>query len=78
MDGISLSLACLGCTVTAFDVDQAGVSILKKKAKNRLLPKVIKHLANAYDSDDGCHYLVVIATEVFGHVLYPDLMLANC
>jgi SAM-dependent methyltransferase len=75
--GITLPLASLGCSVTAFDVDQAAVSFLKKQAKNSFLPNLKIHLANAYDFDDGCHYHVVIASEVFEHVLYPELMLAN-
>lgn len=75
--GITFPLASLGCQVTAFDVDETSVSFLRNEAKRKLFSNLDIHLANAYDFDDDQHYHVVIASEVFEHVLYPEKMLEN-
>lgn len=75
--GITFPLASLGCQVTAFDIDEAAVKSLRARMEERGVANISVTVDNGYTFDDGKLYDVVIASEVFEHVLDPSALAGN-
>jgi 2-polyprenyl-3-methyl-5-hydroxy-6-metoxy-1,4-benzoquinol methylase len=75
--GITLPLASLGCNVTAFDIDENAVKNLKTLINQKQLSNLNIIVDNGYTFDDGISYDIVIASEVFEHVLDPSRLANN-
>ena len=75
--GITLPLASLGSRVTAFDIDAESVDQLQTIARHRGVSNLTVALDNGYTFDHGQKYDIVIASEVFEHVLEPARLAAN-
>jgi 2-polyprenyl-3-methyl-5-hydroxy-6-metoxy-1,4-benzoquinol methylase len=75
--GITFPLASLGCDVTAFDIDENAVEFLQAQVKNRRVGNVTVTVDNGYTFDDGKDYDIVVASEVFEHVLEPSRFAGN-
>lgn len=75
--GITLPLASLGCRVAAFDIDEKAVASLRKRLEGKGTGTVSVTVDNGFTFDDGKVYDVVIASEVFEHVLDPAGLARN-
>lgn len=75
--GVTIPLAALGCRVTAFDVDKESVEYVEEQLRNRSLPNAVTHTASALSFNDGKKYDVIVASELFEHVLNPFLLAQN-
>lgn len=75
--GITLPLASLGCKVTAFDIDKNVVEFLQKQLNKKAVGNVTILIDNGYTFNDGKEYDIVIASEVFEHVLDPSSFAGN-
>jgi SAM-dependent methyltransferase len=75
--GITLALASLGCQVKGFDIDEEAVKYLQGQMNQRRAGNVSLAVANGYTFDDGEVYDIVIASEVFEHVLEPSRLAGN-
>ena len=69
--GITLPVAALGCRVRAIDIDEEDVAQLRGRLKRHQLDNVEVAIEDAFTAG-GETYDVVIASEVFEHVLEPD------
>jgi SAM-dependent methyltransferase len=74
--GITLPLASLGCRVRAFDSDETDVESLRRVIDSRGYENVTVTVDDAFEFDDGEQYDVVVASEVFEHVLDPPRLAA--
>jgi 2-polyprenyl-3-methyl-5-hydroxy-6-metoxy-1,4-benzoquinol methylase len=68
---ITLSLASLCCQVTAFDIDQKAVEYLQARIEDRKISNLTVTVDDGCTFDDGRVYDIVVASEVFEHVLEP-------
>jgi len=75
--GITLPLASLGCRVTAFDIDAEAVGRLRARIDRKEIRNVTLSVDNGFTFDDGHVYDVIIASEVFEHVLEPSRLAEN-
>jgi SAM-dependent methyltransferase len=75
--GITLPLASLQCQVKAFDINEKDVEILRAQANRTGLVNLDVVVDNAFTFEDGKAYDIVIASEVFEHVLDPSKLAAN-
>ncbi len=75
--GITFSLASLGCEVTAIDIDGNAVEFLQARMNRGGVGNVTVTVDNGYTFDDGKDYDIVIASEVFEHVLEPSKLAGN-
>lgn len=75
--GITLPLASLGCQVTAFDIDEEAVGYLQGQVNQGSADNLSVTVGNGYTFDDGRVYDVVVASEVFEHVLEPSRLAEN-
>lgn len=75
--GIALPIASLGCQVTAFDIDVEDVQHLQAQVAQRGADNLSVTIDNGYTFDDGRTYDVVVASEVFEHVLEPSRLAEN-
>lgn len=75
--GITLPLTTLGCQVTAFDIDQDEVSHLRSQINQKEDHHLTLTVDNAYTFDDENTYDIIIASEVFEHVLEPIKLAEN-
>lgn len=75
--GITLPLASLQCQVKAFDINEKDVETLRAQASRAGIVNLDIRVDNAYTFDDGKTYDIVIASEVFEHVIEPSKLAAN-
>jgi 2-polyprenyl-3-methyl-5-hydroxy-6-metoxy-1,4-benzoquinol methylase len=75
--GITFPLASLGSQVRAFDVDTDSVGYVQTQISKNKIKNLIVTVDHGYTFDDGMNYDVVIASEVFEHVLEPLKLAAN-
>jgi SAM-dependent methyltransferase len=75
--GITLPLATLGGRVTDFDINAERVEQLQTVARQRGINNLTLTVDNGYTFDGGQKYDVVIASEVFHHVLEPARLAAS-
>lgn len=69
--GITLPLASLGCRVRAFDADETDVESLRRGVESRGYKNATVTVDDAFEFDDGEQYDIVVASEIFEHVLDP-------
>jgi 2-polyprenyl-3-methyl-5-hydroxy-6-metoxy-1,4-benzoquinol methylase len=74
--GITLPLASLGARVHGVDIDRADMAELTARAGVLGLGTISTTLHDAMAFDDGNRYDVVVASEVFEHVVEPDRLAA--
>lgn len=78
--GITYPLVSLGCEVTAFDINENDVEFLQAQIDKRSVTsrsRVTVTVDNGYTFDDGKDYDIVVASEVFEHVLEPSRLAGN-
>jgi 2-polyprenyl-3-methyl-5-hydroxy-6-metoxy-1,4-benzoquinol methylase len=75
--GIIFPLASLGCEVRAFDINKNCVEQILNYINLNKIKNLIVTVDDGYTFDDGNTYDVVIASEVFEHVLEPLKLAAN-
>lgn len=75
--GITFPLASLGCQVRAFDIDTNSVEHIQAQISQNRIENLIVTVDSGYTFDDGIGYDVIIASEVFEHVLEPSTLAAN-
>jgi len=68
---ITLPLASLGSQVTAFDIDLNAVEQVRALIEKRGVRNLTVTVADGRTFDDGRSYDVVVASEVFEHILEP-------
>jgi 2-polyprenyl-3-methyl-5-hydroxy-6-metoxy-1,4-benzoquinol methylase len=69
--GITLPLGSLGGHVRAFDLDRDDVEALEREAARLGFDNIDVSVEDAFAFEDGNRYDVVVASEVFEHVLDP-------
>lgn len=74
---IAFLLASLGCQVTAFDINENSVRYVQSQVNRNKIKNLIVTMDDGYTFDDGQTYDVVIASEVFEHVLEASKLAAN-
>ena len=74
---ITLPLAALGGRVTAFDINDNAVEILRTEIERRNIRNLTVTVGDGNTFDDGRAYDVVVASEVFEHVTDPERFAAN-
>jgi 2-polyprenyl-3-methyl-5-hydroxy-6-metoxy-1,4-benzoquinol methylase len=74
--GITLPLATLGGVVRAVDIDGADVAELTARARAQNFDNICATVQDALTFDDGRRYDVVVASEVFEHLVEPDRLAA--
>lgn len=74
---ITLPLATLGGSVTAFDINGRAVEILRAKIEREQIRNLTVTVDDGNTFDDGRTYDVVVASEVFEHVTDPERFAAN-
>lgn len=72
--GITIPVATLGCDVRAIDLDRPDVEELVRVAGERGLGNIHATVDDAMAFDDGVAYDIVIASEVFEHLLDPGAL----
>lgn len=75
--GITFPLTSLGCQVRAFDLSEKSVGYVQNQINRNKIKNLIVTLDNGYTFNDGKTYDIVIASEVFEHVLEPLKLAAN-
>ncbi len=75
--GIIFSLASLNCQLRAIDINDSLVEYVQNQANQKKIKNLNVTIDNGYTFDDGKIYDVVIASEVFEHVLEPSKLVAN-
>ena len=75
--GITFPLTSLGCQVRAFDIGEESLKFIKSKIERSNIKNLTVTLDNGYTFNDGKTYDIVIASEVFEHVLEPSKLAAN-
>jgi len=75
--GITLPLATLGCQVYASDIDDADLDVLRDLVKAQALNNVTVAREDALTFSHDRRYDVIIASEVFEHVLEPSALAEN-
>jgi SAM-dependent methyltransferase len=75
--GITLPLVSLGCQVRAFDLVPEPVALLRADLQSRNWCNATLGVDNGYTFDFATSFDVVIASEVFEHVLEPEKLAAN-
>jgi len=75
--GITFPLASLSCEVTAFDIDGNAVEFLQAQINERRVGNLTVTVNDGYTFDDGKDYDIVVASEVFEHVLEPSKLAGN-
>lgn len=74
---ISMSLATLGASVSAFDIDEGLVAGLRIELEKRGISNVVLTCQNAYQFHSDTRFDIVIASEVLEHVDYPEAVVRN-
>lgn len=75
--GTTIPLSLLGCNIRAFDVDKRNVEYISNQINGKKIDNIVVSV------DDGCtfasdvKYDIVIASEVFEHVIDPLKMASN-
>jgi SAM-dependent methyltransferase len=69
--GITLPLATLGARVRAFDLDETDAGALRRTAAEHGYGNLEVTVEDALSFDDGAAYDVVVASEVFEHLVDP-------
>lgn len=67
----------MGCKVRAFDIDETSVAYVRSKIVTNKIKSLTVTVESGYTFDDGNTYDVVIASEVFEHVLKPSMLAGN-
>lgn len=75
--GITFSLVSLGCQVRALDINEKAVEYVQSQINRNKIKNLIVSVDDGYTFDDGKTYDIVIASEVFEHVLEPLKLAAN-
>jgi 2-polyprenyl-3-methyl-5-hydroxy-6-metoxy-1,4-benzoquinol methylase len=70
--GITLALASLGARVRALDLDVEDVKALERGAERLGFDNIEVTIEDAFGFNDGNCYDIVVASEVFEHVLEPE------
>lgn len=73
--GITLPVAALGCRVRAIDIDETDVNELRREARSRGYDNLSATVDDALAFDEGGRYDVVIASELFEHILDPERLM---
>lgn len=74
MGGVTLPLATLGSRVRALDIQSSDVDTLLRRAAERGVDNITVTVEDALAFDDGRQYDVVVASEVFEHLVDPDAL----
>lgn len=74
---ITLPLATLGGRVTAFDINEKAIEILRAEIERRNIRNLAITVGDGNTFDDGKTYDVVVASEVFEHVTDPERFAAS-
>jgi len=74
---ITLPLASLGCRVRCFDISRDAIESLKHEVMLKGIKNLNATIEDAYTFDDGNKYHIVIASEVFEHVIDPKRLSEN-
>jgi 2-polyprenyl-3-methyl-5-hydroxy-6-metoxy-1,4-benzoquinol methylase len=77
MGGITLPLASLGCKVVALDIDRNSVKHVEKIAKERQFDNLHVSVEDGCKFSDDSSYDIIVASEVFEHVLNPTMLAEN-
>jgi len=75
--GITFPLASLGCKVRAFDIDEMCVRDVQARIDREKVENLTVMVGNACTFEDGQIYDVVVASEIFEHVLEPLRLAEN-
>lgn len=75
--GITFPLVSLGCKVRAFDIDETSVAYVRSQIVTNKIKNLTVTVESGYTFDDGNTYDIVIASEVFEHVLKPSMLAEN-
>jgi 2-polyprenyl-3-methyl-5-hydroxy-6-metoxy-1,4-benzoquinol methylase len=75
--GITFPLASLGCEVKAFDIDESDAEFLRTETIKREIGNLDVTVDDGYTFNDGRDYDIVIASEVFEHVMDPFRLAEN-
>lgn len=75
--GITIPLSSLGCNIRAFDVDKKSLVNLSNQIKRRRINNIFLSEDNGYTFTSDKKYDIVIASEVFEHVIEPSKLASN-
>lgn len=75
--GIALAVASLGCSVTAFDINIDNIENIKRKIKKNGKKNLKAFVDDGCIFNDGKVYDIIIAIEVFEHVMNPKMLAQN-
>lgn len=70
--GITLPLTSMGCTIKAIDIDESSVDYLKKAIKEKNIENLVVEHRDAITLKEKDRYDIVIASEVFEHLMFPN------
>ena len=70
--GITLPLTSMGCTIKAIDIDESSVDFLKKTIKEKNIENLVVEHRDAITLEEKDRYDIVIASEVFEHLIFPN------
>ncbi len=72
--GITIPLTTLGCQIRAFDLDRDAIGRIQSIALQNNLQNLVVSVDDGQNFFDDQHYDIVIASEVFEHVMMPELL----
>jgi len=75
--GITFPLASLGCKVKAFDINESCVEYVQNRIDHDKISNLTVTVDDGYTFVDGETYDIVVASEVFEHVLEPKRLAKN-
>jgi len=75
--GITFPLASLDCKVKVFDIDDSCVEYVQNRIDHDKIPNLTVTVDDGYTFVDGETYDIVVASEVFEHVLEPKRLAEN-
>ena len=67
----------MGCHVRGFDIVPEHIDALKARAKDLGIENIVASVDDAYTYQDGSKYDIIIASEVFEHLLEPSRVAIN-
>lgn len=75
--GTTFPLASLGCQIRTFDIDERCVEHVQSKISKEEIQNIQVTVDNALTFNEQKTYDIVVASEVFEHVLIPSKLLEN-